>query len=41
MLPGSWQFPQFMLDEFARVSRVLCVLANIHFYARIIAAQQG
>ena len=40
-LPGCWQFPRFTLDDFARVSRVVFVLAMIHFQARISAAMRG
>jgi hypothetical protein len=40
-LPGFWQFPRFTLDDFARVSRVVFVLAMIHFRARISAAMRG
>lgn len=41
VLPEDWAFPRFTLSQFARVAKVLFVLAMIHFHARIAAAVQG
>jgi hypothetical protein len=40
ILPDDWQLPRFTLRQFAQVSRVLWVLAFIHFQARMAAAMQ-
>jgi hypothetical protein len=40
-LPEDWKMPRFTIGQFARVARVLWVLAIMHFNARITAISSG
>ncbi len=40
-LPSDWELPRFSMHQFARVAKVLWILAMIHFNARTVAALKG
>ncbi len=41
ILPNEWKFSRYTLGDFRKVYEAICAIANIHWNARMMAADQG